>query len=517
MWESAMHGRAGQRRMLVQGASAVNPIEVSERADVDELQSLYRLTDRLYRARSTDEVFAAGLDAITETLGCSRASILLFDDDGVMRFKAARGLSERYRTRLEGHTPWRRGETDPSPIFVEDIDETAEADWVKREIRSEGIRSLGFIPLTVDGGVVGKFMTYYPERRTLSQHEADLAVTIARQVGFSVHRARIEAMRRLAEEELRHSEARFRSMSEDAPVMIWMSDANGSCLHLNRMLRETWGVQEDAVPDFDWRRTMHPQDMPAIIAAVSDAITTRSNLSVKGRYRRWDGAYRTFTTTARPNFSAGGQFLGMIGVNVDITDQEEAAAQRELVFNELNHRVKNTLALVQAIAHQTLKGAAAAPLARAFEDRLANLAVAHDLLTRTNWENAPLRQLLADALSAHDQALRFELSGPEVSLAPKQALAIAMAIHELITNAVKYGALSADGGRVALTWRVTPERVLDIGWRESGGPAVVAPARRGFGSFMIESVLARDLDGEVSLDFRPDGLVCTIRAPLQRA
>lgn len=492
-------------------------VEVATASEVDELQALYALTDRLYRARSADDVFDAGISAITRTLRCSQASILLFDDDGVMRFKASRGLSERYRRRLEGHTPWRRGELDARPFFVSDIAETDEPDWVKDEILNEGIRSLGFVPLTVDGAVVGKFMTYYPERRSFRQHEIDLAVTIARQVGFSIERALAEALRRQAEEELRQSESRFRLMSENAPVMIWMSDSDGACLHLNRMLRETWGVTEADVPNFDWRQTMHPDDTPAIMGAVAEALRLRQGFSLKGRYRRSDGAYRTFMTTARPHFSAGGDFLGMIGVNVDITDQEEAAAQRELVFNELNHRVKNTLAIVQAIAQQTLRGREAGRAARDFEERLANLSVAHNLLTQTNWEKVPLRQLLADAVRPHDNGDRFEMSGADVRLAPKAALSIAMAIHELCTNAVKYGSLSAESGRVSLTWDATGDAGLSLTWQESCGPPVEAPARRGFGSFMIERVLASDLDGVVSMRFEPDGLVCAIDAPCIRA
>ncbi len=491
--------------------------QVAEKSNVDELQSLYILTDRLYRTTSLDEVFEAGLDAITSTLGCTRASILLFDDDEVMRFKATRGLSADYRRQLEGHTPWSCGELFPTPIFVTDIDETEEPDWIKKIIRREDIRSLGFFPLTVRGRVVGKFMTYYANRRVLSGHEMDLAVTIARQVGFSVERLRAEEQRQATEAALRDSAIRFRLMSEDAPVMIWMSDRDGSCLHLNRMLRTAWGVSEEDVTTFDWHSTMHPDDAEHITAEVVGATVRQQPFSVTGRYRTVEGDYRTLTTTARPYSSATGEFLGMIGVNVDITEQEEAAAQREMIFNELNHRVKNTLALVQAIAHQTLKGAEGNRLAGDFHKRLASLAAAHSLLTKANWESAPLKELLTDALAVSDAAgARIELNGPHVRLSPKQSLAVAMAIHELNTNAMKYGALSCDSGTVLVEWRLLHGSELELTWTERGGPAVEAPSGRGFGTFMIERVLANDLDGEVILDFRKEGLRCTVRAPLQR-
>jgi len=206
---------------------------------------------------------------------------------------------------------------------------------------------------------------------------------------------------------------------------------------------------------------------------------------------------------------------------VDISERRQAESQRELLLAELNHRVKNTLAVVQAIAHQTFKGAHATEAARsAFEGRLVALAAAHNLLTQASWASASLEQLAADALQvggANQQRISF--SGPRVLLQPKEALAIAMTLHELCTNAVKYGALSNDTGRIAVRWtRVeTPRPRLKLVWREEDGPIVAPPTQRGFGSRLVERTLAQDLDGEVRLDFRPEGLVCTIEAPLAGA
>jgi len=472
--------------------------------------ALYVLTDRLYRARSFEEIFEAGLDTIISTLKCDRASILLFDPDGKMRFKAWRGLSDGYREALDGHTPWSPGEQDPEPIFVRDIDETDEPDWIKARIRAEGIRGLGFIPLTFRGGVIGKFMAYYPTRHAFTRHEVEMAVTIARQVGFSISHQH-------AAEELRHSEQRFRTMSELAPVMIWMSDENGACLHLNRALRDAWGVSEAEVPHFDWRVTIHPEDADAVTEQMIEAVTSRSQVSVKARYMTTSGEYRMFQTEARPRHSPAGQFLGMIGVNVDVTERDRLDAQRELMLAELNHRVKNTLSVVQALANQTFRPAGDYPALGAYRERLSNLARAHDLLVRENWEATPLGQLVESTLlSGCAEPTRFAIEGPELLLPPKMALAVAMALHELHTNAVKYGALSAQEGRVALSWSCAdaPERALTLVWREAGGPEVRSPERRGFGTVMIESILASDMGGSVSLGFPPEGVRCEIRAPL---
>ena len=613
----------------------------------DELAVLYRLTDSLYRARSVGDAYEAALDAIVAVLG-SRASILLFDEAGVMRFVAWRGLSDDYRSVLAGHSPWKKGDTVGHPLFIEDIDRTDEPDWIKAAIRAEGIRGLGFIPMMAGGEVVGKFMTYYQEPHAFTSAERELAITIARQLGFSLERAHAAAAHQRAEEKLRESEARFRLMSELAPVMIWTSDAQGHCLHLNRALRRFWGVPDEAdLSTFDWQTTMHPDDADDIGAAMFAATRDQKDVTIEGRYRNSDGKYRILQTNARPRFSAGGTFLGLIGVNVDVSENREAEkalrdseerfrlaveaapngmvmvdasgrialvnavaeelfgyereellgmsvemlvpsalrpahpglrsryldqpsarpmgagrdlfarrkdgaevpveiglspittsegtfvlagivdiserkradAQRELLIAELNHRVKNTLAVVQALAHQSFRGSASVDreARNAFEGRLVALATAHNLLATSDWQAASLQKLIADAARSMgvDEA-RISVEGMDVSLPAKHALSISLALHELCTNATKYGSLSAEAGKVGINWvvRGAPSPRLDFTWQESNGPVVSDPTKRGFGSRLIEDALARDLDADVALEFAPAGVVCRISAPL---
>jgi two-component sensor histidine kinase len=203
---------------------------------------------------------------------------------------------------------------------------------------------------------------------------------------------------------------------------------------------------------------------------------------------------------------------------VDISERKRADSQRELLLEELNHRVKNTLAVVQGIAHQTFNGSEVLRQAKvAFEGRLIALAAAHNLLTLSNWQEASLEQLASDALQARSANRdRVHLTGPATLLPPKEALAITMALHELCTNAMKYGALSNDDGRIELSWsrREGPPAHFRLLWRERGGPVVTPPGRRGFGTQLVERTLAQELDGEVVMEFRPDGLVCTIDALL---
>ena len=324
---------------------------------------------------------------------------------------------------------------------------------------------------------------------------------------------------------LRESEERFYIMSEHAPIMIWMSDANGMCLHLNKQLRDFWGVSNDALDQFDWSSTMHPDDALEIGRMMIEAMAKRESVSIKGRYRRADGNYRVLQTDARPRM-VNGEFIGMIGVNVDITERETAEAarlqaerDRELLVAELKHRVKNTLSVVQAIARQTFrdvdKGAR-----EAFDGRILALARSHDLLTQSKWENVSLLELARTALQLHGNSeARVSLDGPVVPLEPSHALAIGMILHELFTNATKYGALSNNEGRIALEWALTEESEpqLNLLWRESGGPSVSLPRRNGFGSVLLERILKGELSGDVNMDFHPSGLICSISARLSKS
>lgn len=203
-----------------------------------------------------------------------------------------------------------------------------------------------------------------------------------------------------------------------------------------------------------------------------------------------------------------------------LADLEVGQRHQQLLTNELNHRVKNTLAIVQSLAYQTLRGAQVEPsVIEAFSGRLVALAQAHDLLNLAHWENARLEEVLRQAITAQAPQLvtRIRLAGPEVLLNPKQALSIAMATHELTTNAIKYGALSTDQGYVRIDWsmeEVAGAPWMQLCWVELQGPPVSASPTAGFGTRLIRRGLAAELEGETTLSFPPDGVRCTLRAPL---
>jgi PAS domain S-box-containing protein len=362
--------------------------DISSRKRSEETQAaLYVFTDKLFRAGSTDEIYEAALEAIIRALGCDRASILLFDEAGAMKFVAWRGLSDAYRQAVEGHSPWTRDAENPEPITVSNID-TAELDAALRAtITAEGIGALAFIPLAAKRGLVGKFMTYYSSPHDFTEADINVAITIARQLGFSLERLAIEQGRREAEE------------------------------------------------------------------------------------------------------------------------------TKELLLNESKHRIKNTLAMVQAIAGQTLRHAKADEV-QTFLARLHALSEAHELLTTENWNRASLREVVGRALKpfASEGENRIVTKGPLVWLPANTSLSLTLCLHELATNAVKYGALSNGIGHVHLSWDLVGEaerRRLHLTWQETGGPLVREPERKGFGSLLIQSTG----EGETCFNYRADGLRCVLELP----
>jgi PAS domain S-box-containing protein len=234
--------------------------------------------------------------------------------------------------------------------------------------------------------------------------------------------------------------------------------------------------------------------------------------------RRKDGSPIDISLTVSPIRNAVGRVVGASKIARDITDSRRAQERQDLLVNEIKHRIKNTLATVQAVAFQTLRSASSAER-DAFFARLHALAGAHDLLTSENWHRAALGDIVDRALEAfrekHRQ--RFVVGGPDgVWLDAQTSSVLTMALHELATNAVKYGALSNGSGRVRIAWELVPPAAperLRLSWQESGGPPVTPPERKGFGSRLIERALENGL-GSGQLDFAAQGLACTLELPL---
>jgi PAS domain S-box-containing protein len=247
--------------------------------------------------------------------------------------------------------------------------------------------------------------------------------------------------------------------------------------------------------------------------------------SVEKRFIRKDGRVIWLSVRSSPVQGDDGHLIYVVRVVQDITERKASDRRQKLLIDELNHRVKNTLATVQSLASQTARSAPTpGAFNEGFEGRLIALSKAHDQLTAHHWENADLRMLLSGSLAPYAGAgpQRVVLRGEDIVLRPRAVLTLAMAFHELTTNAAKYGALSVPGGTIEIRWQAVGgdaggRPALRIDWIEQGGPPVVKPERRGFGSKLIEGSIAAEHGGSAELAFEPTGLHCEIIIPLEAA
>lgn len=323
----------------------------------------------------------------------------------------------------------------------------------------------------------------------------------------------------------REAEQRVRGLLDALPTAIYTTDARGRLTYFNQACVELAGrVPQVGVDEWTviWRlcrpdgSAIEPGTCPMAVALAEN----RSFHAVEALAQRPDGSGVPFLGYPAPLHNPHGEVVGAINMMVDISERKVAEDHRQLLLNELNHRVKNTLATVQSIAAQSFRRTAQNEDYQWFEGRLIALSKAHDVLSRENWQAAELRELIVQAVAPFQShgRLRFLLAGPALRLRPKHALALAMALHELCTNAAKYGALSRDGGQVRVHWQLTRAedgQCLQLRWEESGGPAVVPPGRKGFGSRLLERGLAGELNARVRLAFLKTGVLFDMEVPLR--
>jgi PAS domain S-box-containing protein len=286
-------------------------------------------------------------------------------------------------------------------------------------------------------------------------------------------------------------------------------------------VRQIWGLGEDEeVTDATYWQSLHPDDAPKIVAIGEQIAATGEpgRIDIEYRIIRWsDRAVRWVSIALDIVSDADGPYK-MIGTAQDITERKAAEEHAQLLMREINHRSKNLLAVVQAIAQQMARNSDLETFPQRFAERLAGLASSQDLLVKNYWKGVPLRELIASQLSHYKHLLgsRIRLAGDDLRIAPGAAQNLGMALHELGTNAAKYGALSGDTGEVVIAWdlaRQDGEADFVLCWTEQGGPAVTPPAHKGLGSFIVTRLFKHALSGDVTQDFAPGGVRWSIRAP----
>ena len=259
-----------------------------------------------------------------------------------------------------------------------------------------------------------------------------------------------------------------------------------------------------------------PKDKRAESQAMFAAVLRGEMVFFETQRQRRDGRLVDVAISGAPLRDAQGDIIGLSAIHRDITQQRQHEEQMRLVMRELAHRSKNLLAIILSMAAQTARNSPALPeFSARFTQRLQGLAHSHDLLIQQNWRGAPIRELIKSHLAPfmEDDQKRVTLEGPDVIVDPKAAQNIGLALHELATNASKYGALSGAAGHVAINWGATAQGTFALEWRECGGPRVKTPKRKGFGQTVLERLTSQALEGQASLSFASEGVIWRIEIP----
>ncbi|WP_428407186.1 HWE histidine kinase domain-containing protein [Hyphococcus sp.] len=305
-------------------------------------------------------------------------------------------------------------------------------------------------------------------------------------------------------------EADFHVMANSIPQLAWMTRPDGWIFWYNQRWFDYTGTTLEEMEGWGWRRVHHQDHVERVVAKIKNAFETGEPWEDVFPLRGKDGKYRWFLSRALPIRNAKDEIVRWFGTNTDVTEQKETEERQTLLMREIDHRAKNALAVAQAVVNLTTADTIESYKA-AVQGRIAALSRAHNLLAASRWEGADLRSILEDELSPYigDDAGRVLLEGRTEVLPPPVAQSLALILHELVTNAAKYGALSTSKGKLSVTWRRADDG-LSIEWRESGGPPVAPPAVEGFGTTLLSSLVDNFEGGAIDRIWEPEGLVCNI-------
>ncbi len=392
-------------------------------------------------------------------------------------------------------------------LHPEDRDRVFEA--MRRLIEDDEPYQIEFRIMRPDGG-----MRWISSQGLVQRDEGGRPLRV-----IGVHRD--ISVRREREEELQHNIELLRIIGETTPDLIVVKDAQARFLFVNPAMASLLGRRgAELVGATSLDGAIDEEEAAALHAADLRIMRDGQSQTIEERVTGPDGTKRIYLSTKTPMRDREGEVVGVVSVSTDITDRKRAEERQALMVRELHHRVKNSLATVQAIANSTARTAVDIDSFReAFNDRVIALARTHTLLAENSWGVIPLRELLDAELDPYGNGdgLRVAMTGPDVALPSDVALSLGMAVHELTTNALKYGSLSSPTGSIAVRWDIESEggrRRLRFHWTERGGPPVKKPRRQGFGSRLLRHMLAGQFNGDVQMEFDPEGLRFSLLVPL---
>jgi PAS domain S-box-containing protein len=344
---------------------------------------------------------------------------------------------------------------------------------------------------------------------------SQLDVTRERTAGISPDRDEVEASMEQRIADLTASEDRLQFTLKAGGLGTWTLELPQQRLVASPICKANFGRSAaDTFTYEDLAASIHPDDKLRWAETVADCLANDGDLHVEYRTIWPDQSLHWIEIRAQTRYDADGNPMLMSGVSIDITESREAEEYRTLMTQEMSHRIKNILATVQSVVSQSLRADVdIEDIRTTVIDRINALGRAQDILTGRKWDVAGIRETVARAIEPFNEAGRIHFFGPDIDINQGASSAMMLALHELATNAVKYGALSTDDGRIRIEWSKEADE-LTFTWIETGGPAVQKPKKTGFGSRMIERALAATIGGKAAIDYQETGVVFTMQAPI---
>jgi PAS domain S-box-containing protein len=494
-------------------------------AETEALARLHEAGSRLWQAQTMREGLDELLSATIELLGADMGNIQLLGGEGkVLHIAAQRGFREDFlelfrEVTAEDDSACGRALRCGKPVLIEDVEQDTSFAPFRSIARAAGYRAVVSIPLIGhDGKPLGMISCHFRSPHRPSDQDLQRLELYGRlAVGF------IERFR--SEQRTRESQERYRLAVDAAQLATWDWDVTTGEARWNERHYQLFGYGIGEVePGYDaWSARIHPDDRTAAEEMVTRAMREHTEFALTYRVRRPDGTVRWCSAHGRTFYDAGDRAVRMVGLVQDITETKQWEENQKILVAELQHRTRNLIAVVQSIAHQTRDTAKSLEdFEDRFDRRLAALSRVQDLLSYAANKPITIGMVIGmevEALGGDARGERITLSGPEIPLSDSAVQITALAIHELATNALKYGALASKGGHLSVTWRIEgiePDRRLVLEWVEHGvvPPLNVNLTRRGYGRKLIEQALPYSLSAQTKFELAADSLRCTISLPI---
>jgi PAS domain S-box-containing protein len=485
--------------------------------EADALKRLYDWSSRLWQTRDLNEGLVEMLRASIQMLGADKGNVQIFDDRGVLTIAAHQGFDQPFleffrEISVNENSACARALRSGRRVIIEDVEADEEFAQFRHRALAAGFRAVQSTPLIAhDGKPLGVLSTHFCDVRRPSVHQMRMLDLYARRAVDFIERHR-------GEEALRRSQERYKGIYENAGTGIYIADLSGRFQYCNPAYASMHGYTEDELRKLTTKDLVYPEDwsrhIPQIQLLISEKIRS---FEIMNRCISKTGDMLWVHKHVSLLRDAAGCPESMMALVTDMTARKRAEDARELLHAELDHRVKNALATVSAVVDHTQAGTkTVVSFAAALKGRIRSMATTHELLSARCWEGISLAELVRRELTPYASRNNTMVEGPEVILQPEVGLAMAMVLHELATNAAKYGALSTKAGHVLIRWERRlgghpPALVLT--WQEIGGPPVAAPDKSSFGTSTIRDLIPYEYGGRVDLTLAPEGAHCRIELP----